>query len=159
MAFELTELERAVRAAGVALDGCCDGAPAGGALAARTQDGRAVGLTGVRAGQEAQAVSAVAGFTWAGADALFLQHAAQDLLGSGAAPCRVLRAVFLVALDEINLLRQRLAALDGAVAAATSLADLKTRWSTVASAQPVPDRTAAQGKQAVLNKAGSAAAD
>lgn len=67
-----------------------------------------------------------------------------------------LRAVLLVAVDEINLLRARLRAQDAAVAAATTLADLKTRWAVLAN---VPDRTAAQAKQAILDKLDSGGAD
>jgi hypothetical protein len=71
----------------------------------------------------------------------------------------IARALVLTLLDEVNLLRQRLADQDAAVAAATSLADLKTRWAAVASADPVPQRTAAQAKSAVANKIQSGSAD
>lgn len=60
-----------------------------------------------------------------------------------------LRAVLLVAIDEINNLRQWIAAFKTEVAAAASLADLKTR---VADLPNMPDRTAAQAKTAIKNK-------
>ncbi len=68
---------------------------------------------------------------------------------------QILRAVVLTLVDEINLLRQRLAAQDAVVAAATSLADLKSRWATMASASPVPDRTPVQAKNAIAAKLNS----
>ena len=72
---------------------------------------------------------------------------------------QILRAVVLTLVDEVNLLRQRLAAQDAVVAAATSLADLKSRWATMASARPVPDRTPAQAKNAIASKLNSGGAD
>lgn len=67
-----------------------------------------------------------------------------------------LRSVLLVAVDEINNLRQWLTSFKAAVAAATTLADLKTR---VAALPNTPDRTPAQAKAAILNKMGSGDAD
>ena len=78
-----------------------------------------------------------------------------ELAGDG----QILRAVVLTLVDEINLLRQRLAAQDAVVAAATSLADLKSRWATMASASPVPDRTPVQAKNAIAAKLNSGGAD
>ena len=72
---------------------------------------------------------------------------------------QILRAVVLTLVDEINLLRQRLAAQDAVVAAATSLADLKSRWATMASASPVPDRTPVQATNAIAAKLNSGGAD
>lgn len=69
------------------------------------------------------------------------------------------RAIALVVLDEINFLRQRLRAQDAAVAAATSLADLKTRWAALATAAPLPDRTPLQAKNAVLGRIDTSDAD
>jgi len=72
---------------------------------------------------------------------------------------QILRAVVLTLVDEVNLLRQRLAAQDAVVAAATSLANLKSGWATMASARPVPGRTAAQAKGAIISKLNSGGAD
>lgn len=66
------------------------------------------------------------------------------------------RAVLLVALDEINLLRQRDRDRSIDVAAATSLADLKTRW---AARPSLADRTITQFKNAVQTKINSGASD
>ena len=52
----------------------------------------------------------------------------------------------LVALDEINVLREWLASFKTEVAAASSLSDLKTR---IAGLPATPDRTAVQLKNAV----------
>jgi hypothetical protein len=72
---------------------------------------------------------------------------------------KLLRSVLLVAVDEINLLRGRCRDQDAAVAAATSLADLKTRWAAVASADPLPDRTVQQAYNAVKAKVNSGVPD
>jgi len=62
---------------------------------------------------------------------------------------KALRALVAVLLDEVNALRQWLASFKVEVAAATNLADLKTR---VATLPATPDRTLAQAKTAILNK-------
>lgn len=72
---------------------------------------------------------------------------------------KLLRAEALVMLDEVNLLRARLRAQDAAVAAATSLDNLKTRWAALAAAAPVPDRTAAQLKAAIKARVDTPDAD
>jgi len=59
------------------------------------------------------------------------------------------KAVALVMLDEINIIRQWDTSFKAAVAASTSLADLKTR---VAALPAMPDRTPAQLKSAVTAK-------
>lgn len=69
---------------------------------------------------------------------------------------KLLKAVLLVALDEVNTIREWLASFKTEVAAATSLSDLKTR---VGNLPAMPDRTAAQVKSAVLSKLSSGAAD
>lgn len=69
---------------------------------------------------------------------------------------QLIRAVLLLTMDELNVLRARLRAQDNAIAAATSLADLKTRWAAL---NPVPDRTAAQIKPALLNRINTPDAD
>lgn len=69
---------------------------------------------------------------------------------------KVIRAILLTALDEINILRQRDRDRAIDVAASTSLADLKTRWS----ARPaLADRTVEQGKTSVQNKINSGEPD
>lgn len=78
-----------------------------------------------------------------------------DLSSSGVQ----LRAAVSIMVDEINALRARQRAQDAAVAAATSLNDLKSRWATVASAQPLPDRTLAQAKTAYQNAIAAGTAD
>lgn len=59
------------------------------------------------------------------------------------------RALALVVMDEINLLRQWVTSFKAAVAAAATLADLKTRVAQLAN---LPDRTAVQAKAAVVTK-------
>lgn len=61
---------------------------------------------------------------------------------------KVLRAEASVLVDEINTLRQWIVAFKVQVAAATTLADLKTR---VASLPNMPDRTLEQAKTAIKN--------
>lgn len=62
---------------------------------------------------------------------------------------RAYRAVASIMVDEINALRDWVTSFKAAVAAATSLADLKTR---VAALNDLPDRTLAQAKTAFINK-------
>jgi hypothetical protein len=62
------------------------------------------------------------------------------------------RAVAALAVDEINTLRQWIVAFKVEVAAAATLADLKTR---VAALPNLPDRTLAQAKAAFINKVNS----
>jgi len=69
---------------------------------------------------------------------------------------KVLRAIVLLVLDEINDLRTRDRDRAADVAAATSLADLKTRWAARSS---LTDRTAAQARTAIRNKIDSGSAD
>lgn len=69
---------------------------------------------------------------------------------------KVLRALAAVLVDEINILRGWLVSFKAEVAAATNLADLKTR---VAGLPNTPDRTLAQAKTAVANKISSGNAD
>lgn len=66
------------------------------------------------------------------------------------------RAAALVTMEELNLLRQWIEAFKAAVAAATTLADLKSR---VAALSAMPDRTATQIKGAIQNKINAGAAD
>lgn len=74
--------------------------------------------------------------------------AASDGYDGTGAEYRLVRAVAKLAVDEINALRQWVTAFKAAVAAASSLADLKTR---VAALPNVPDRTYAQARTAVQN--------
>lgn len=59
------------------------------------------------------------------------------------------RAEVLVLIDEVNSLRAWIESFKAAVAAASTLADLKTR---VAALSAMPARTAAQARTAVVNK-------
>lgn len=82
-----------------------------------------------------------------------------DAIAKGASSLpysKLVRAVLLVVLDEINLLRQRDVDRSADVAAATSLADLKTRW---AARSALSDRTGAQLKTTVANKINAGTAD
>jgi hypothetical protein len=69
---------------------------------------------------------------------------------------KLYRAVMLVAVDELNILRQWLTSFKAAVAAATSLADLQTR---VAALPATPDRTPTQAVNAITNKINSGTVD
>ncbi len=85
------------------------------------------------------------------------RSSAVDIAANDPSPIsKVNRATLLVALDEINLLRGRFTDIATDVAAATSLADLKTRW---AARSTMPDRTPAQLKAAVTTKLNSGLAD
>jgi hypothetical protein len=66
------------------------------------------------------------------------------------------RTVAALLVDEVNILRQWLASFKVEVAAATTLADLKTR---VAGLPATPDRTLTQAKTAYETKVDSGAAD
>jgi len=68
----------------------------------------------------------------------------------------VKRAMAAVLIDEINALREWVEAFKAAVAAATTLADLKTR---VAALPAMPDRTLQQAVTAIQNKITSGSAD
>jgi hypothetical protein len=69
---------------------------------------------------------------------------------------KLYRAVMLVAVDELNILRQWVASLKTQVAAATSLADLQARIATLPA---TPDRTPAQAETAIQNKINSGTVD
>lgn len=62
---------------------------------------------------------------------------------------RLFRAVVSLLIDELNTLREWDMSLQAAVAASTSLADLKTR---VAALSSLPDRTVGQAATAINNK-------
>ena len=69
---------------------------------------------------------------------------------------KFIRAVLLTIFDENNNTREWIQSFKSAVAAATSLADLKNR---VAALPDMPDRTIAQAKNAVQNKINSGDSD
>jgi hypothetical protein len=73
----------------------------------------------------------------------------KDYIDSVEALGIILRAVADITKDELNILRQWLAAFKVEVAAASNLADLKTR---VATLPATADRTLAQLKTAIKNK-------
>jgi len=81
---------------------------------------------------------------------------AAALTTNGAAAGNVTRAIVAVLVDELNALRQWLASFKVEVAAATTLADLKTR---VAGLPNMPNRTLAQAKTAILDRIDDGTAD
>jgi len=118
---------------------------------------RLMGVGGIPAAGDAQA------YLDTRADALFAQAATQGTPYDATAAtadidaakrlydrrdltARALRAVVLTSLDEINTLRSWIAGFKTEVAAASSLADLKTR---VAGLPNTPPRTAAQARTTV----------
>ena len=85
----------------------------------------------------------------AAADAISrAKQAAKNLYDALDAAGRAIRAVSKLTVDEINTLRARDRDRSADVAAATSLADLKTRW---AARSALEDRTYAQAKAAIQN--------
>lgn len=78
------------------------------------------------------------------------------LLSSASPLAKDLRGVLLLIKDELNLLRQRDRDRSTDVAAATTLADLKTRW---AARSALADRTDAQVRTAVQNIINGGTAD
>ena len=85
------------------------------------------------------------------ADAIFA-----NLNGDTAYLAKAMRGLALVALDEINLLREWVVAFKVQAAAATNLANLQTR---IASLPDMPDRTAAQLEAAIRGKVNAGMAD
>lgn len=79
-----------------------------------------------------------------------------SLLNSTTERDKLIRAVLLTMFDENNNTRQWIQSFKAAVAASTSLADLKTR---VAALPAMPDRTVQQAKTAVSNKIDSGTSD
>jgi hypothetical protein len=84
------------------------------------------------------------------------ERAVADLTSGSDKLDKLIRGVLLVALDEINVIREWLVSFKAEVAAATNLANLQTRVATLPN---MPDRTAAQLKTAVGNKISAGAAD
>lgn len=81
---------------------------------------------------------------------------AKELLDAQAEQLALLRATVLTSLDEVNLLRQWITDFKTQVAAATNLADLKTR---VAGLSNMPQRTAQQARDAIKGKIDTGDAD
>ncbi len=82
--------------------------------------------------------------------------AALTLSTDPAGPSKLQRAVLFTTIDALNVLREWDVSFQAAVAAATTLADLKTR---VAALPSLADITAAAAKAAVVSKINSGAAD
>ena len=110
---------------------------------------------------QASAQPHINAFDWsAAADSDYdnLQHRAiaKALLSDPIEHAKLLRALAEITKDEINLLRQWLVSFKAQVAAATTLADLKTR---VATLPAMPDRTLAQLKTAMESRLDSGTVD
>lgn len=84
------------------------------------------------------------------------QADAKSLAVDPDADYRLLRALMLLMMDELNILRTRVRAMDAAVAGAATLAALKTAWAAL---NPMPDRTASQIKPALLARVDTPEAD
>lgn len=82
--------------------------------------------------------------------------AVSQLLSDRSSSAKLIRSILLIVLDEINILRQRDVNRSLDVAAATTLADLKTRWAARSSLQ---DRTSTQFLNAVESKINSGESD
>jgi|SRR6185503_4442034 len=135
MANAAARLQAAIITAGVAITGLSIGT-----------EGVAATVAVAPANLQGAAQATINSFDWsAGAQATWenLQARARAIafLSDTDAADKVLRAAFDVARDENNVLRAWLAAFKVEVAAATTLADLKTR---VAGLPPTPARTKAQ---------------
>ena len=111
--------------------------------------------------QQTDAQSVVDAFDWSqGAQDAYDNAQARTqatvLVSDPQAQLKVLRALMLTALDEINLLRERDVDRAADVAVATSLVDLKTRW---AARPALAARTAVQLRTAITNKINAGDAD
>lgn len=116
-------------------------------------------LSGATAQQRTQGAALVSSYDWsATADATFGAKQQKALaaeqvdngeLQAAQASERLYRAIVLLLLDELNAHSTTEAGIVAAVAAATSLADLKTRMAVVAT---VPQRTIAQMVGAIKSK-------
>lgn len=103
------------------------------------------------AGEQASADSALA------AALLSSQRAGAKEIFDGDSPnSKILKAIVLLLIDELNVLRERDRDRAVDVAAATNLANLKTRWAAQSS---LADRTAAQAKTAIEAKINAGNAD
>lgn len=104
--------------------------------------------------QRAAAQAVVDAFDWSTAAEearlnVTQRQRADELLSSRRQEAKLQRAVAAVLVDEVNVVRQWLAALKTQVAAATNFADLKAR---VATLPATPDRTLAQARTAIQNR-------
>ncbi len=90
------------------------------------------------------------------ADRDALRAAAVTLATAQDRTAQLIRAELMLTMDELNLLRQWVTSFKAAVAAATTLADLKARVAALAS---TPDRTAAQIKPALVARVATPDAD
>lgn len=104
--------------------------------------------------QRTQADAILAAFNWSqAAHNVWLNELAKaeavrlfdDLQGNG----KIIRAIVLTLIDEVNVLRQWLTALKAATALSTNYSTLK---SGIAGLANTPDRTVAQAKTAISNK-------
>lgn len=106
--------------------------------------------------QQTDAAAVITAHDAAASALTVLRGEAKSILTTAGGAGKLQRAVAAVLVDEINSLRQWLASFKAEVAAATSLADLKTR---VAGLPNMPDRTLAQAKTAIENKLDSGTVD
>lgn len=77
-----------------------------------------------------------------------IRKLAVDQAGDPSPPNKLVRGVILALLDELNLHAAKINSMIDAVNAATSLADLKTRFSTISD---YPTRTMAQAVTSIKN--------
>ena len=105
------------------------------------------------AAQQQTITSTLAAFDWSDtANTTYVTSAGQGMIDGGDPMFQLVRAVALADIDGQNILRDWLTSFVAAVAAATSLADLKTR---VAALPALPDITPTQAKAAIKAKFGS----
>lgn len=110
-------------------------------------------MPGATPDQIATGAAVLAAFDWSDAaqaafDAAVDRVRANLLLDAREAAYTLLRGVVSVTVDEVNALRQWVTSFKAAVAASSSLADLKTRVAALAN---TPDRTLAQARTAIKN--------
>lgn len=137
-------LDAAIRAAGVPINGVRVGIEGMAASCAVTPESL---QAAAQPTIDAFDWSAAAHAAWVNSGARTTAQAAIDTDASSL--LKIARAEAAVLVDEINTLRQWIESFKAATAAATSLADLKTRVAALAS---MPDRTLAQAKTAIKAK-------
>lgn len=142
MLIDYSPLHDALAAAGLPLTGVSNGVPVYSRALTAPEQATAAGITGTPlATHAAQALRA---------KAKALLDATDDRIADA------LRALVLVLVDEINLLRQRDRDRSVDVAGAATLAALKTAW---AARPPLADRTGAQARAAIKSHLDSGDAD
>lgn len=155
----------ALRVAGVACEGVATLEPGReaepGWFVVTRPGGQRFRLDGVPGGQQALATSTVQGLDLSAgalqtAELTALRAAAAGFVDALDAQHKLDRAMLLVVLDENNALRQWIMAFKAAVAAAGTLAALKT---SVAALPNLPDRDASQIRPAVKAKLNNGDAD